>query len=418
MTQTGPKREQNLKPGPDRSDAFRLLFFCVLAVGAGNQMLIAAVLPPLTRTLELPDWTAGAIFSLSAAAWTVTSPIWGRLSNRWGRRPVIVIGLAGFATSMLLFGITAQLAMSGIITGLWPVFICLLLSRSLFGLFGSGTPPASQAYIADRTAPVERTDALAGLTSGFTFGSVAGPAVAAALVTGFGLLSPVVLAALGALVMAVLVWTKLPETAPPQAQVTAVQDEFGRKLWRSAAVFPFLTYGAGLSLITGVLVQTFPFALMDKLDVAYITAAQYTGPAMAMGAMATLLAQLVFIPRLKMTPKPLMVWGAVSLFVGAALIMIATDFATLVVGQMAMGLGSGFARAGFTAGASLAVDHRYQGNVAGLVVSANGIGFIISPFFGLWLYQHAHPAAPFLFCMGVLALLMVQARWRLPRLSI
>ena len=54
---------------PDRRGAFLLLFFCLLAVGAGNTMLTSAVLPPLTRELGLPDWTAGAIFSLSAAIW-------------------------------------------------------------------------------------------------------------------------------------------------------------------------------------------------------------------------------------------------------------------------------------------------------------------------------------------------------------
>src|SRR5690606_4207227 len=71
---------------PDRRGAFLLLFFCLLAVGAGNTMLTSAVLPPLTRELKLPDWTAGAIFSLSAAVWVVTAPYWGAKSNVWGRR--------------------------------------------------------------------------------------------------------------------------------------------------------------------------------------------------------------------------------------------------------------------------------------------------------------------------------------------
>ena len=71
---------------PDRRGAFLLLFFCLLAVGAGNTMLTSAVLPPLTRELSLPDWTAGAIFSLSAAIWVVTAPYWGAKSNVWGRR--------------------------------------------------------------------------------------------------------------------------------------------------------------------------------------------------------------------------------------------------------------------------------------------------------------------------------------------
>ena len=73
-----PNPPENLGKGsgtsrPDRRGAFLLLFFCLLAVGAGNTMLTSAVLPPLTRELKLPDWTAGAIFSLSAAVWVVTA---------------------------------------------------------------------------------------------------------------------------------------------------------------------------------------------------------------------------------------------------------------------------------------------------------------------------------------------------------
>ena len=91
---------------PDRRGAFLLLFFCLLAVGAGNTMLTSAVLPPLTRELKLPDWTAGAIFSLSAAIWVITAPYWGAKSNSWGRRKVAAIGMFGFAASMFFFALS------------------------------------------------------------------------------------------------------------------------------------------------------------------------------------------------------------------------------------------------------------------------------------------------------------------------
>ena len=150
---------------PDRRGAFRLLFFALLAVGAGNTMLVSAILPPLARDLGLPDWMAGAIFSLSAALWTITSSFWGRKSNDWGRRPVAALGMLGFSISMLLFGTSAALAMAGYLEGSVVIFICLLFSRTLFGLFGSGTNPAAQAYIADRTSRDKRTEEIASLTS-------------------------------------------------------------------------------------------------------------------------------------------------------------------------------------------------------------------------------------------------------------
>ena len=80
-------------PQPDRRGAFFMLFFGLMVIGAGNTMLIAAIIPPLTRELALPDWMAGAIFSFSALCWSLTSPFWGKQSNRLGRRRV---GIAGF----------------------------------------------------------------------------------------------------------------------------------------------------------------------------------------------------------------------------------------------------------------------------------------------------------------------------------
>ena len=180
---------------PDRRGAFFLLFFSLMAIGAGNTMLIAAVLPPLTREIGLPDWMAGAIFGLSALCWSLTSPFWGGRSNRWGRRPVAALGLAGFGTSMLLLFAMGWLSLNRVMTGTILVFACLALSRCIFGLIGSGTNPAAQAYVADRTSQAERQSQIAFITSGFSVGTVIGPAFAAALVATLGLLSPLLLTA-------------------------------------------------------------------------------------------------------------------------------------------------------------------------------------------------------------------------------
>jgi MFS family permease len=131
------------QPRNERRGAFLLLFVCLLAVGAGNTMLTSAVLPPLTRELGLPDWTAGAIFSLSAAIWVVTAPYWGNRSNIWGRRKVAAIGMFGFAASMLLFALSAAAALAGWITNWILIFALLLAARTLFGVFGSATNPAA-----------------------------------------------------------------------------------------------------------------------------------------------------------------------------------------------------------------------------------------------------------------------------------
>jgi MFS family permease len=396
---------------PDRRGAFLLLFFCLLAVGAGNTMLTSAVLPPLTRELGLPDWTAGAIFSLSAAIWVVTAPYWGAKSNIWGRRRVAAIGMLGFAASMFFFALTAMAALLGWITNWVLVFALLLTARSLFGVFGSATNPAAQAYVADRTSREERMDEISTVTSGFTLGQMAGPAAAAALISAgailsptVGLLAPVVIVTVVALAIAWLVATKLPEHRAPRSD--AVIARSGAKgLWRQKTIFPYLLYAVGLSLVTGVLSQTFPYAIMDRMNVAGAASAQYTGPAMTMGAMATLISQLVLIPRLKLPARSLMVYGAIMLAMASLFMVWAQDFALFTFAQILFGLGQGFARPGFSVGVSLAATQDQQGDVAGLITAANGMGFVVSPIFGLGMYQYISSEAPFIFC-AVLVLVM------------
>lgn len=400
---------------PDRRGAFLLLFFCLLAVGAGNTMLTSAVLPPLTRELGLPDWTAGAIFSLSAAIWVVSAPYWGAKSNVWGRRRVAAIGMLGFAASMFFFALASLLALAGWISNWVLVFILLLAARTLFGVFGSATNPAAQAYVADRTTREERMDEISTLTSGFTLGQIAGPAAAAALIAGgamlsptIGLLAPVIVITLIAAVIAALVFLKLPETRPPKSDA-GLGRSGARGLWKHPAIFPFLLYAVGLSLITGVLSQTFPYAIMDRMNAPGAASAQFTGPAMTMGAMATLIAQLVLIPRLRLSVRSLMVYGAIMLAMASLFMVWAQDFALFAFSQILFGLGQGFSRPGFSAGASLAATHEQQGDIAGLITAANGMGFVISPLFGLWMYENVSTASPFIFCAVLTAALAVYA---------
>ena len=384
-------------------------------------MLTSAVLPPLTRELKLPDWTAGAIFSLSAAIWVVTAPYWGAKSNSWGRRKVAAIGMFGFAASMFFFALTAMAALLGWISNWILVFVLLLTARTLFGVFGSATNPAAQAYVADRTTREERMDEIATLTSGFTLGQMAGPAAAAALITAgailsptIGLLAPVALITVIAAIIGWLVLTKLPENRSPRADA-GITRSGAKGLWRHPNIFPYLLYAVGLSLVTGVLSQTFPYAIMDRMGVTGAISAQYTGPAMTMGAMATLISQLVLIPRMKLPIRSLMVYGAIMLGMASLFMVWAQDFALFAFAMILFGFGQGFARPGFSAGASLAATHEQQGDVAGLVTAANGMGFVISPVFGLWMYEVVSSEAPFIFCTVLVVLMAIYAWFKAKR---
>lgn len=390
-------------PRPDRRGAFRLLFLCLVWVGAGNTLLIAAVLPPLTRELGLPDWTAGAMFSLSAILWVTTSPIWSKVSDRIGRRRTIAIGLSGYALSMLLFGLVATAARAGLIVGWAAMFASLLAARAVFGAVGSATPPAAQAYVAERTDRAQRIKELAAQGAAFGLGAALGPVIAGALILSFGLLSPVFVVSACAFAAAMAVLFRLPEARPPQAATGPVPSRW--TLMQTPALRPFLIYGLGLSLLTGVLIQTYPYRVMDGLGLTGPGAAQYVTAGVTLGALSTLAVQLGVIPRLDWQPARYLWVGAAGVVLGCLLLTFRTDFPSFLLAQGLVGAGFGLARAGFTGGASLAVGQEAQGGVAGLVVAVNGAGFVVSPFFGLWLYEAWRPEAPFAVC-ALIALAM------------
>ena len=332
-----------------------------------------------------------------------------------GRRKVAAVGMVGFAASMFFFALISAFALVGWIGNWVLVFILLLTARSLFGIFGSATNPAAQAYVADRTSREERMDEISTLTSGFTLGQMAGPAAAAVLISGgamlspsIGLLAPVVVITLIAAVVAWLVFTRLPEHRPPRSDA-GIARSGAKGLWRQKTIFPFLLYAVGLSLVTGVLSQTFPYAIMDRMNAPGAASAQYTGPAMTMGAMATLISQLVLIPRLKLPARSLMVYGAIMLALASLFMVWAQDFALFAFAQILFGLGQGFARPGFSVGVSLAATQDQQGDVAGLITAANGMGFVVSPLFGLGMYEYISSESPFIFCAVLVVLMALYA---------
>ena len=396
-------------PRHDRRGAFFLLFLALAVVGIGNTMLFSAVLPPLVVELELPYWTLGAIASLSALLWVVMSPFWGGKSNEWGRKRVIVFGLMGYALSMLLIGIFASLAVLQIITAPVVIVLSLVFSRALFGLIGSGTSPAAQAYVADRTTPDERQEEIAFLTSGFSLGTIVGPAFAAAIAAALGLLSPIFLAAILSASVALLIWLKLPEQTPPK-QEGKPRPRILNPMWLDRRILPYVLFAMALSISVGIVFQSYGFAMMDKMNVRDTQVVNYLGPAYSMGAAATMLAQLVIIPRAHLSNRSLMVWGAVIFSVGVLLIIPTDQYAVLIMAQFFVGIGNGLCRPGYFAGASLAVSNDEQGDVAGVIMGANAIGFVFSPVLGPAMYEYVGVDVPF-YLAGAISLGMGVFAW-------
>lgn len=387
---------------------FHMLFACLLVVGAGNSML-SALLPPLVRKLHLPDSAIGWIFSLSAVLWVLTSPFWGRLSDRVGRKPIIASGLGAYCLSMGSFALVVIAGLAGLIGG-GVLFVSLILTRAIFGAFGSAASPAAQAYVADRTHLSQRTEELAALTAALALGQVLGPGLCAALVAVVGFVVPLVATSALAALAAFAIWRYLPEhekpRAPPERR-DGLLDSL--KLAGDPRIAGYLIFGFGLSLVTATLQQVFSLFTMDRLHVQGSAGAELSALGFMVSALTLLATQMAILPRLKLSVRSLMAVGAALIAAGVALQMVAPTLGALLVAQVVQGLGFGLARPGFTGGASIAARADEQGPVAGLIVATNGAGFMFSPMAGGVAYQVWSMNAPLYIALVLLALMLAFA---------
>ena len=160
-------------------------------------MMVAPLMPFYASRLGSPDWMIGPLIASFALAQLLASTWWGRISDRYGRRPVLLAGLAGSAVAFVVFGFAGSL---------WMLF----LSRIVQGL-GGGTTGVAQAYVADMVAPGERAKALGWLSAGTSAGVVVGPAIGS-LTRNWGIAAPGLTAAAIMLLNLVAAWYWLPES--------------------------------------------------------------------------------------------------------------------------------------------------------------------------------------------------------------
>jgi MFS family permease len=397
-------------------ERFILLFSVMLVAAAGNTAM-QSLLPAIGRKLRVDDIWVAVAFSLSAVVWVAIAPHWARRADRRGRRALMRLGLYGFIASMLVCGVVLAVGLHG---GLAPtaVFVVFMLGRTLYGAFGSASPPAVQAYIAARTEGADRTNALAALASSFGLGTIIGPAIAPLFIfEPLGLSAPlIVFAGIGTLVLTALV-VRLPDDTPKLparatipsyptvaggADVPAAEEGSAGLSWRDPRVLPWYAIGVvgghGQAALLGVI----GFLVIDRLHLTLDHAQQWIAIVMISGAGASLLAQWWLIPQLALGPRQLVIWGSVMAAIGTAITGFSAGVYGIVMGFALASLGYGFFRPGFTSGASLAVGPDEQNAVAGMVTSVNGIAYIAAPSAGVAVY-HLSLTAPFV----ATALLMV-----------
>jgi len=375
--------------------AFRILFVGLVCVGMGQSVLFST-LPPAARELGLTPFRISTIFAVSATLWVFVSPWWGRRSDVVGRRPIILLGLLGYALSMVLVATTITLGRAGLLPLAW-VYPCLVGSRSVFALLGSGTGPASQAYVADRTTYTERTAGIALLSAAMGLGETIGPGMGSLLAV-FGLAATLYFAAALAVASAGLLWRLLPEASPPYTAMPATSPSL-RLL--DARLLPFLGVAAALQAVRATTTITLAFFFQDTLGLDAETTVRDAGIGFVVLAAAGLLSQLVIVQRLRPSVRAMLYVGVPLMMLAFAILVAGRSLSTYLGALAALGVGLGLVRPGTSAGASLSVGVGEQGAVAGVMSGLAVLGNVFGPMLATTLYQVDH-RAPYVLCLAIM----------------
>ena len=414
------------------------------------QNMLNVSIAPLSRALDLPEWIVGAAVSLAAAAVTALSQFWGRRSIAWGRRRVILLALFLALTAGTLFSAAVWARAAGYV-GVFLAAGAIMAARGpFFGAAVAAIPPTGQALVAevtpDEASRVRGTSAFSGaINLSVMVGSLVSSALGAWWI--FGPVHATPIFVLIALAIA-LIWLprdgastrprrRFPrltagDTEPEKATLasstesadtntasgtTATAELPPRVRWTDRRIAPWIASVFGIYFANGVVQITMGFLVQDRGGLDPAPAVSVTALMLLANAAGAMLMQLIVVPRLGWSPRTLLRVGMTLALVALACLTIAPSLWALAVSTFAMGVASGMASPGYSAGASLAVSAREQGGIAGVINATGAITWIVAPVSATALYGWM-PLSPFLLALSLVALSCACAWWLLHRADI
>ncbi len=345
----------------------------------------------------------GLLIAAYSAAQFFLAPVWGRMSDRVGRRPILMIGLLGSAASYLVFAYAGTLAI-------------LFLSRIMAGV-GGATVPVAQAYIADITPPERRAGNLGLIGAAFGLGFIGGPALG-------GMLAPVSSSAPGLAAAAlcfgnwILAYFLLPESLPrregrpmPTGPSSSRLRDFGIAL-RDPATSRILLLSFLFTVAFAAMQPTFPlfgatrFGL-DERHVGYLFAFLGLVSATMQGGLVRRLVPVLGEVRLIQL-------SGIPFIAGLLVIGFAPTVGMLLWGLAFLAVGFGGTLPSIVSLLSRVSPPDLQGSVLGIGQSVGSLARIVGPFLAGVVYDLQGIAWPYLggAMVGAVALL---AALRLPR---
>ena len=361
--------------------------------------IILPFLPLLARDFATSDLLLGLLIASNAIFGFFFSPILGKLSDKYGRRPWILISQLGTIAGFLVLAFS---------NSLWMLF----LARIIDGMFG-GQFPISKAIIGDAVEPKDRGKQMTNIGVAFTLASLIGPALGGFLSNAFGIIGPGLAASIIAIFTFSYTYLKLPETLPEIVGRPAWALKYEQKIvnpqkpiesiWKNEKALYVLFMYLFLALAATVFQSTFSlFGNMRlNLDAAMI------GILFSSMGLFQVFFRFLFFNRIrdKLGDTKTALIGLINFIPAYALLGIVTNFYSMMLVLFYISIGNSMARGIVNSFASRTVDHRNQGKIMGLTTSIDNFSQIIGPIFGTMILSNPNPWA----YVGLLIILSVIA---------
>lgn len=361
-----------------------ILSFTLLVVMVGYG-LVLPIMPFYIQNMGVGGRELGLLMSTYSLMQLVFTPVWGMLSDRLGRKPVLSIGIFGYAATLLFFGLATQ-------------FWMLFLARTLSGILSSATMPTAMAYIGDNTADKERSAGMGKLGAAMGVGVVFGPLLGGWL-SEYSLQLPFFIGAAAAFCALLLVLLILPESH--QRKTTSTTSR-----WNWHAIRAIILSSAGILLLLIFLIA-FGLASFQGIIGLYViqrlgfVTTQVGALWMVMGVVMIVVQGALIGPLTKLMGEVCLIrLGMLGSTIGYGLILLAGGFISLLVAVGFLTLSLALVGPSLNARISLyAGDH--MGGLMGLNSTAASLGRVLGPLWAGPLFD-LEMTYPFLGGMGVL----------------
>lgn len=359
---------------------FLTVFLDLLGFG-----IVIPFLPMFGAKLGVSAFGIGAILAIYSAMQFLCAPILGRLSDRVGRRPVLILGLLGSSIGYIIYGFAGS-------------FIGLFVSRLVHGAFAA-TVPTAQAYIADTTSEENRARGMGMIGAAFGLGFVLGPAIGG-LLGHTDLRIPVFFASALTFANFLFAAFRLPESHHPEPGAAI---SFSR-LIAPLLELPGKLVGHRLSrLFTIAFLVTFAIAIFETtfalmVPAAYGYGAFGLGALFAFAGLMQALAQGYLLGKMvkRMGEVRVLLLGIVTFGIGLAPLAEMPSGGFVFLALLFLSLGYGFASPAVASLISKRSERHMQGEVLGINQSALSLARIFGPLAGGFIYGAFGLEAPYI----------------------